>query len=197
MKKLTILFAALCLFSVTGCGTKVARVSPNDTIDLSGRWNDADSRLVAEEMLKDCLGRPWLAEWVTKGRKPVVIVGTILNKSHEHINTETFANDILRELTNSGRVDFVADKGERSLVREERQDQQENASVESAKAFHEESGADYMLIGSINTIVDQEGRKAVLFYQTDLELVHMESNKKVWIGDKKIKKYVTRTDVKF
>jgi penicillin-binding protein activator len=54
-----------------------------------------------------------------------------------------------------------------------------------------------MLIGTLNTIVDQEGNKAVVFYQTNLELVEIESNRTVWIGEKKIKKYVERATTKF
>ena len=73
----------------------------------------------------------------------------------------------------------------------------ENASVYTAKSMGEETGADLMMIGTINTIVDQEGGKAVVFYQTNMELIEIESNRKVWIGEKKIKKFVERAKVKF
>ena len=47
-----------------------------------------------------------------------------------------------------------------------------------------------MLTGTINTIVDQEGNKKVVFYQVNLELSNIETTEKVWLGDKKIKKYI-------
>lgn len=190
--------ALLCLgLALTSCSPKIARVAPNENIDLSGKWNDVDSRQVSEEMISSCLNQPWLYEWGAKNKRPVVIVGQIVNKSHEHIATETFTKDMEKALLNSGKVDFVADKAERDQVRDEREDQQLNASSKTAKDMHEETGADYMLSGSINTIVDQEGKKSVIYYQVDLQLIHMESNKKVWIGDKKIKKYITRSNTKF
>ena len=69
---------------------------------------------VAEEMIKDCLSRPWLANATTKkGSMPTVIVGTVRNQSSEHIATDTFTEDLQRELLNSGKVEFVASKGER------------------------------------------------------------------------------------
>ncbi len=191
---------AICtipLFLAIGCSKKVTRVNVDSTIDLSGRWNDADSRLVAEEMIADCLSRRWLFKYDEQKRQPTVIVGKVRNKSHEHINVKTFVKDMERELLNSARVDFVASKTERDQLRDEKADQAEHASASTAKSMGEETGAELMLIGSINTIFDQEDTKAVLYYQVDLELIEIESNKKVWIGNKKIKKYVTRSRTKF
>ena len=53
-----------------------------------------------------------------------------------------------------------------------------------------EVGADYMLQGSINSIMDAYKRKKVIYYQIDMILTDMETNEVVWIGDKKIKKFV-------
>ena len=60
-----------------------------------------------------------------------------------------------------------------------------------------ETGADYMLQGSIKTIIDQEGKESVKFYQVDLEMIHLETNEKVWIGSKKIKKLVKKPRMKW
>jgi hypothetical protein len=180
-----------------GCGTKVSRVQSDSTIDLSGRWNDVDSRLVAEQMVNDCLGQRWLYKWDSQNKRPNVIIGKIENKSHEHINTETFSKDIERSLLNSGKVNFVASKSEREQIRDEKADQQSNASAQTAKSQHEETGADLMMRGDLNSIVDQEGGKAVIYYQINMELVEIESNAKVWIGEKKIKKFVDRATVSY
>lgn len=180
-----------------GCGTKVSRVQSDSTIDLSGRWNDVDSRLVAEQMVNDCLGQRWLYKWDSQNKRPNVIIGKIENKSHEHINTETFSKDIERSLLNSGKVNFVASKTEREQIRDEKADQQSNASAQTAKSEHEETGADLMMRGDLNSIVDQEGGKAVIYYQINMELVEIESNAKVWIGEKKIKKFVDKATVTY
>ena len=185
--RISSLAIAAALFS--GCGTKVTRVSHDSTIDLSGAWNDTDARLVSEEMVKDCLASTWLQAYGAQKKSPRVVVGEVRNKSHEHISTETFINDIERYLVNSGKVDFVANKAERNELRDEKADQAGNSSVQTRQAAGEESGAEYMILGSINSIVDQEGSKAVVFYQINLELIQLETHKKVWIGDKKIKKF--------
>jgi hypothetical protein len=198
MSKRSAVWLSLILAPVlTACGgTKVQRMDTNEVKDLSGKWNDTDSRLVAEEMIRDCLSRQWLERAQSSmGKSPTVIVGSVRNQSHEHINTETFVEDLQRELINSGKVDFVASKGERGDVREERMDQDTNASEETRKAHGKETGADFMLSGAINTIEDSEGGKKVTLYQTNLKLLNMKTNQIAWNGQKKIKKFVSRSKV--
>jgi uncharacterized protein (TIGR02722 family) len=194
-----ILFLTITLL-MAGCasGPVVERKAVDTTIDLSGRWNDTDSRMVSEEMIQDCLNRPWLQRFKIKhGGEPTVIVGGVKNRSHEHINVQTFVKDLERALINSGQVQFVASKGERSGIREERKDMAKHATDETMKGPGQEIGADFMLIGVINTIRDDIGKKAVMYYQTNLELINLASNIKVWIGEKKIKKLIKKKNVKW
>ena len=180
-----------------GGGKKVTRVESDTTIDLSGNWNDTDSRLVADEMTVDALGANWDTDYMqAEGDKPTVIVGTVRNKSSEHIATATFIGDIERAFVNSGRVRVVATADEREELRDERADQGRFASDETIKQFGKEHGADFMLIGTISSILDQEGGDQVRFYQVDLTLVNIETNEKTWIGQKKIKKFVGRSKYK-
>ncbi len=190
---LIVMFAVLAFVSGCGGGKTVTRLDTESVTDLSGRWNDTDSRLVAEEMVSDALSRAWLTRFTSeKGAMPVVTVGTIRNRTAEHIEMETFISDFERELINSGSVRFVASKEARSEIREERQEQQEFASRETAKRMREETGADFILQGALKTIIDEEGGKQVRYYQTDLELINIETMEKVWIGSKKIKKGITQ-----
>jgi len=178
----------------TGCNKKVSRVETNAVTDLSGKWNDTDSRLVSREMIDDVLSRRWLSSFNRKkGRPPTVIVGTVRNLSHEHINTRTFISDLEKELINSGEVEFVASASERGEIRAERRDQDLNASENTRKAMGNETGADFMLKGTINTIIDTAGGDQARFYQVDLTLIDLESNRKVWVGQKKIKKTIEKS----
>ncbi len=183
---------------LTGCSTSVKRMDAGEVTDLSGTWNDTDSRLVSEEMIRDVLGRPWIDHFISeKGDLPAVIVGDVRNLSHEHINVATFIGDIERELINSGGVVFVASKTERGEIREERQDQELNASSKTAKQMGQELGADFMLTGVINTILDTEDKEQVRFYQIDLSLISLADNRKVWVGQKKIKKIIDKSTFRF
>ena len=201
MKKfvpLLILLVTALLMVSCGSSKKVTRIDPNSTTDLSGQWNDTDARLVAEEMVKDVLGRRWLTDFVAaKGAKPVLTMGTIRNMTSEHINTETFTTDFERELINDGRIRFVGSRDQREEIHEERAYQQEFASPETMKRWRQELGADFALVGGVKSITDQEAGDRVVFYQTDLELINIETNEKVWIGTKKIKKGISRDNRKW
>lgn len=188
-----VLFILLTII-LSSCGSsrQVSRVDARETIDLTGNWNDTDSRLVAEEMVEDVIRRNWLSDFqVANGKKPVVIVGEIRNKSSEHINVETFIKDIEKELINSGKIRFVASAEEREQIREERKDQGDFASDESMKKFYKELGADFLMSGVISSINDKYDGEEVKYYQVDLQLINIETNEKVWIGDKKIKKFIS------
>ena len=182
--------AALLLIS-TSCSHKVSRIDPSETPDISGKWNNTDSRLTAEEMISQVLTAGWLSNHTqAKGKKPVVIVGMVTNKSHEHIEAETFMNDLERTFINTDKVGLVQSGKKREELRSEKADQQTNASQSTMKKFGLEKGADYILQGSINSIVDAYKKKKSVTYQINLELTNIETNEVVWIGDKKISKLV-------
>ncbi|HUL93355.1 MAG TPA: penicillin-binding protein activator LpoB [Burkholderiales bacterium] len=191
--------ALVALVAASACSTKVERLDESKAVDLSGGWNDTDSRMVSQEMIQDSLSRAWLQEF--RGRpgqtRPAVIVGEVRNLSHEHINTNTFTLDLERALINSGKVDFVATKQERQGIRDERKDQDLNAREETRNAMGRELGADFMLTGTINTIVDPNGSEQLLFYQVNMTLISLKDNRKVWVGQKDIRKLVTRSKMRF
>ena len=197
-RKMNLFIAIIFALAITGCSTSVTRMDAGEVKDLSGAWNDTDSQQVSEEMIRDVLDRPWFGEFSrAQNRQPAVIVGEVVNLSHEHINVNTFVADMERALINSGKVQFVASSTERREIREERKDQDLHASEDTRKPMGQEKGADFMLKGTINTIIDASGKTQLRFYQVDLTLISLADNRKVWVGQKKIKKLVERSNLRF
>lgn len=188
IKQIKVLMIAAVAVSIVGCSsTRVSRVDSTEEIALSDRWNAKDSQLVSEEMITDMLSFPWARDFELKNNtRPTIIIQRIANKSHEHIAIDTFVNDIKRSLLRSGRADFVAGGEERQSIRDERQDQELNATA--AKEQGQEQAADFAISGSINSIVDQVDDERVTFYQVDMKLIDMANNREVWNGQKKIQK---------
>jgi penicillin-binding protein activator len=186
----------VAIVALAACGKSVSRRQASEAIDLSGRWNDTDSQEVSQAMIQDALTFGWIDQFrQSKGRKPIVMAYGVKNRSTEHINTQTFMKDLERAFLRSGRVTVVADKDERLATRGERADQQQGLTANPSR-IGKELGADFVLTGVLNSIVDQEGGQSVVFYQANLELISVESNEKVWIGDKKIKKFVEQSKLK-
>ncbi|MBT3318072.1 penicillin-binding protein activator LpoB, partial [bacterium] len=171
----------MMVFVLVGCaGKQVTRVEVDSTIDLSGNWNDTDSRKVAEELIVQSTNAAWVTNYLMdNGKKPVVIIGPVRNKSSEHINTRTFIADLEKSFINSGRVKMVASSSEREAIREERAAQQDYSTMETTKQWGKETGADFMLIGEINSINDREKGDEVKYFQVDVYLVDLEDNSKV------------------
>ena len=179
-----------------GCGSvKVKRGSAEEQTELSGRWNANDSRMVADKMINSVLDGGWLRRYMREngGKTPTVIVGKFRNLSHEVINVNTFVADIERALINSGEVNFVASSTEREQLRSERIDQELHAKESTRKEMGQEIGADFMLIGTLNSFTEQSGGTKNIQYQIDCQLIDMESNRKAWIGTQKHAKTIERS----
>lgn len=192
------LVAVAVLVALVGCAEqKVSRRESGEQIDLSGKWNDTDSQLVSKESIDDAMSFPWASNFQKKsGRNPVVVAFGVKNRTSEIINTQTFMKDLERAFIRSGRVDVVGDRDQRAELREERADQQSGFTANPAK-IGKEVGADFVLTGTLNDIKDRDGSQELVFYQANLELINVETNQKVWIGDKKIKKLIPKGKTRF
>ena len=196
----TVLVLGTVVF-VNGCGknVEVARVDSGKEIALTDKWNDEDSRLVAEEMINDMLSYAWISQFNQRfpGNEPLVTVQRVRNKSHEHIAVDTFVNDIKRAVIRSGKAGFIATLEERQDTRAELADQDMNASADSRMEMGEEDGANFALSGTINSIVHQLDGQRVTYYQVDLKLINLQTAREVWNGSKKIKKFMERKSFSF
>lgn len=190
-------FSSLFFFSCSS--TSVKRYDANESVkDLSGYWNDNDVNLVCTSLIDSCIKSKRVANFkASAGRTPVVIIGTIKNKSVERIDTSILAKRFQNVIINDGTLEFVADASQREELRAEKYDQAENA-YETAKSIGNETAADFMLQGSVTTIVDTDGRQQVRTYQVDMQLVDLETNKIIWSDQNNdIKKYIKKSAVKF
>jgi penicillin-binding protein activator len=185
----------LVLATAGACVSKrVTRIEPTAVTDLSGRWNDTDSRLVANQLIQQTLAAGWAKRYTDThgGESPAVVVGTFANRTAEHIAVGTFVKDIERALLTTGAARVVASGDERTELRGERKDQQQYARADTRTKQGQELGARYLLAGEVQAIEDVDGRERVVFYQVDASLIDLETNAKVWVGQKKIKKYIER-----
>ena len=207
MKKLFYsLLLCIAAFSLAVCSDmpKVKRVDADTRIDLSGRWNDTDVRLVCESLINDCLDSPRVAQFIRdytsrrNGALPACLVGTFKNESSEHIDTAIITTIMESTIVNSGRLDFVAGGDTRSEIRDERQDQQVHASEATASALGYETGAALLLTGAVRSIVDRAGNTTVRTYFVNAELTNIETNTRLWMGSyNEIKKVIQQPNARF
>lgn len=200
MKKFAFLFAAV--FSglmMISCGsTKVSRVDSDEVIDLDGYWNESDVRIVCDSLIEECINSPRIAKFEgQQGHAPVVIIDSIRNQSSEHIDTSIVEKKFQTAIINSGVMEFVSSSTERQALREEKADQADHSTYDTAKEMDQETGADFMLKGSVKTIVQSAGDKTVRTYYVYAELHDIKTNKIVWMAENdSIKKVIKRQKAK-
>ncbi len=183
-----------CAGALIGCKTReVTRVDPTQVLDLDYRFDEDDARMTAETMVREALSQGWIDRWmVAHSQRPVVIVGTVRNETSDYLDSKLFTKQIERELINSGRVRIVAARDERGEVRDERKQGLDWSRPETVKKQAFELGADFMLLGRVGENIERsrDGNRRVVYYQVDLEMIDLESNEKVWIGEQQIEKRV-------
>ncbi|MDR1957235.1 MAG: penicillin-binding protein activator LpoB [Treponema sp.] len=199
-KRMGVLGCIVLMLLIAGCSSnpKVSRVDANTQTDLSGYWNDTDVRIVCDSLIKACLDSPRVVQATAQlGRLPRVLVGTFKNDSDEHIDTSIISSTMEVAIFNSGKADFVAGGGTRNELRAERQDQQGNASEETAATLGNEIAADFMLTGVVKTIIDRAGNTATRTYFVSAEMTNIENNTRLWMEqNSEIKKVIQRPQAK-
>ncbi|MDZ4713876.1 MAG: penicillin-binding protein activator LpoB [Cytophagales bacterium] len=179
------------LLLMTSCARSVTRIDPGQSMDLSGRWNDSDSRQVANAMIKDLLGSGKFKEFSKQlGKKPTIIVGLVRNKTSEHIDSDNYINKLEVALFQSGVADVVESGSFRDKLREERAQQQDYSDPATVAQWGREVGANLILFGELTSETDVYQRRKVVNYIATLYLTDMETNKRVWYGQEEIKKVV-------
>ena len=164
--------------------TSVSRIDAAQQTDISGYWNDTDVRLICNALIEDCITSPRIERFAQENKRlPVFIIGRFKNDSSEHIDTSIIVKKMQTAILNSGKAEFVADSTSREEVRAEREDQNMgNASEETAKALGNETGADFLLQGSVKSMVQKAGNTTVRTYHVSADLINIETNRIIWSG---------------
>jgi uncharacterized protein (TIGR02722 family) len=201
MMMIVVIVMSIMLMASCASGPKagVSRIDASSVTDLSGYWNDTDVSIVCEALIADCLNSPRVAQAIAAkgGKIPVVLVGKFRNESSEHIDTGIITTKMETAIFNSGKLDFVAGGKVRDELRSERQDQQTNASEATASALANETGADFMLFGTVKSIIDRAGNQSIRTYYVSAEMTNVETNQRMWMAtNSDIKKRVVQAKTK-
>ncbi len=209
MRALIIVCCACALIAaLAACGGKRASVVSSETdLHLSGNWNDADSRAVADELIPQCLSGGWIDAFATRvGRTPIVRISHVavrVQDLDEVVESGIITDDLLRALQEGGAARVVAAREEAVGVRDTRVEMAEHAA--QAPAQGQELAPDYLLTGvllSQNDQVRDEGVavdtfRRVKFYQLTLSLVDVTTNEIAWSGSAERKKVIEQSSLEF
>lgn len=190
MRHLFLAIASVALLMTTACGTQVFKKGEYDedinrTNLLNDKWSETDMQKVVKELVGSLVNHASISGARTP---PIVMVTQLQNKTSEHIDTQSVMDMIRVELMNTGKVMFV-DKEARDDVQDEYDYQAAgNVSKETQKKGGQQVGADYILNGRLDSIVQEVGKDKTVYYKVTLNLTHLSKNLAVWSGHKQIRK---------
>lgn len=190
MKRLNLLGAVCLSLFLAGCGGKAFvkgdyDENVNDTNLLTDKWSESDMQRAVKELVASAVGHPSIAG---AKRPPVVMVTRLQNKTSEHIDTQSITDMFTVELMNSGKVSFI-DKAAREDIAEE-YDYQDSGMVskESQKTKGGQTGADFILNGRLDSIVQEAGKDKTVYYKMTMILTNLKTGVMVWTNHKQLRK---------
>lgn len=183
------MFVFLSLFSVAACGPKAFIKGdyddPNRENLLNDQWSETDMQNSVKAMVTSLLAHPSIAAAKTP---PILMVTKLQNKTSEHIDTQSIMDMVRVELMKSGKVVFV-DKEARDDVADEYNYQNSGmVSQDSKKGPGAQIGADFILNGRMDSIVQEVGKEKTVYYKMTLNLTNLKTNLVTWTDQKELRK---------
>lgn len=195
--KLTWLTAFSVSVLVSGCGPKAfVKGDYDQNVEdqnlLTDKWSETDMQNVAKTLVNSAISHPAIA---SAKRPPVVMVTRLQNKTSEVIDTQSITDMFQVELMRSGKVAFV-DKAAREDMAEEYEYQNSGTTArESQKTKGGQVGADFIMNGRIDSIVQEAGKDKTVYYKITMNLTNLKTGLIVWTDHKQIRKLFKKKHV--
>lgn len=152
---------------------------------LTDKWSESDMQAAVKELVTSAVSHPAIAN---APRPPIVMVTRLQNKTDEHIDTQSITDMFQVELMRSGKVTFV-DKAAREDMAEE-YDYQDSGMVsrESQKTKGGQVGADFIMNGRLDSIVQEAGKDKTVYYKLTMNLTNLKTGLIQWTDHKQLRK---------
>jgi uncharacterized protein (TIGR02722 family) len=198
MKKVIYVVSAAALAGLTGCvSTPRVREVELDRAPVTSRLEAQDFRRTAEKMVESLLVSEGVQE-VTGGKRPVLDIESIKNRTTQHFDVVSITDSIRTQLLRSGKFRFV-DKSTSGTDIEFMDAQANLGLTDPSKAIQpgKQSAAQLYLYGAVTEHKTQVGNTTDRYYKFTLNLKDLASGELVWADEKEIRKVNERSSVGF
>jgi uncharacterized protein (TIGR02722 family) len=185
---ITLTVLALAVGGLSACTTvKYGDAQSVETVNTD--FGSTDLHLIATRMVDSLLAAPITVQAAAAGRRPIVFVDNVNNKTDEHIDTQSVTDSISTELLNSGKYRFV-DPSQVGTVRAQLNFQNADQLSNPSTAIHfgQMVGAEYMLYGNLAGINKSDGNTTDVYYKFTLRLMDLKTGLIEWQAEKEIRK---------
>jgi penicillin-binding protein activator len=193
MKRLMMLLSVVLVIIISsGCAStpNVSYGNPEQVETVTADFGSTDLQMIAEKMVNSLLATPLLQS----GKRPVMYVSNVKNKTDEHIDTKSITDKIKVTLLKSGRVQFsaVSEANDEIIKQLEYQNLTDYVDPSTRKNLGKQVGADYFLYGEITSIKKKAGKVEDVYFKITLNLVNISTGLLEWADEKEIRKSAKR-----
>jgi penicillin-binding protein activator len=195
-KFLGLLFTGILSLALSACGPKAFVKGEYDDVErenlMNDQWSETDMQKAVKDMVSSMMGHPTIANAKTP---PVVMVTNLQNKTSEHIDTQNIMDMVRVELMKSGRVTFIDKEARQDISDEYNYQNSGMVAEESKKGPGGQTGADYIINGRLDSIVQEVGKDKSVYYKLTLNLTNLKSSVINWSDYKQIRKTFRKKSV--
>lgn len=173
--------------------TKGTYEDPNTIALLDDRFSENDMQLIAKKMIQSMAG----SDIVGSNGAPVVMVGKMRNRTSEHIDMTMLSDKVRTQLIQSGRFRFADVMNRRDIAEEYEYQQSGYVDPDQAKGPGSQTGAEYLLTGTLTANVQQAGRNKLIYYKATFQLTNLLTSEIAWTDEKEIRKAYKKRHIGF
>ena len=190
--KVLLTAAAISTLSLSGCASTMQYGDAGSAKPLSTEFGSSDLQQIAESMVDSLCTFPPLVE-LTTGRRPVVSVDKVKNKTMQHIDTESVTDSIRAKLIRSGKFRFI-DRTTDTQTVEELKVQQDSGLVDKKNAVQtgQQFGAEFLLTANVSEITQRAGAVTDTYFKFTMSLKNLKTGILEWSDEKEIRKVFKR-----
>ncbi|HRK06167.1 MAG TPA: penicillin-binding protein activator LpoB [Pseudobdellovibrionaceae bacterium] len=181
---------------LTGCGPKAfvrgEYEDPQEENNLNDLWSETDMQKVVADLVASMINHNEIAN---AKRPPLVMITKLQNKTGEVIDTQNVMDMVRVELSRGGRVAFVNREAREDVAAEYEYQGSGMVSEESKKGKGGQLGADFIIDGRLDSIVQQAGKDKTVYYKVTLQLTNLKTNVIAWTDYKQIRKKYRKQSV--
>ncbi|MGZ3691781.1 MAG: penicillin-binding protein activator LpoB [Pseudobdellovibrio sp.] len=159
---------------------------------MNDQWSETDMQVSVKAMVESMVAHPAIAN---AQKMPIVMVTNLQNKTSEHIDTQSIMDMIRVDLTNSGRVAFIDKEAREDISNEYNYENSGIVSEETKKSAGGQTGADFIVNGRLDSIVQEVGKEKTVYYKLTLNMTNLKTGVIAWTNYKEIRKAYKKKSV--
>lgn len=180
------LLLLLALAPAGACSSSVTYEDPTEIEILSTDFSYSDLKMIAQDLTDS-----FLATGVWGKDIPRIVVGGVVNRTNQHINTVNITDTIETVFVQSGKFSVLAPSGDFGLDQLEKElAYQQSGKVDQAAAVElgKQLGAEYVFYGRFTSMQAQADDVESIVYKFTLKAVNVTTRQMVWQDEKDLRK---------